>query len=413
MPSSTSERSGGRRRGPELVHLRSARMLDVVRGELVEPGSLLVEGERIAEVAPATVPAEAVVVDLGDVTLLPGLMDMEVNLLLGGPDHASPLNPVQDDSAVRTLRSVANARRTLWAGFTTVRNLGLFVPTGGLLLDVALQKAIDLGWVDGPRVVPAGHAITPTGGHLDPTMFQALAPHIMPLTVEEGVADGVSQIRRAVRYQIKHGAQLIKCCASGGVMSHTGPAGAQQYSDEELAVIVDEAHRAGLRVAAHAHGDEGIRAAIEAGIDCIEHGSLMSDETLDLLVERGRFLVPTTYLADGMDVSRAAPELQAKAAEVFPRAKETVSKAIAAGGPHRLRDRRAGHPSRAQRQGAGGPGRPGHDPAAGAARRHHGVGRAHRRRRPRPAGGRACWPMWSPCPATPWSTSRPPSGSAS
>ena len=331
MLSSTSERSGGRRRGPELVHLRSARMLDVLRGELVEPGSLLVEGERIAEVAPATVPSEAVVVDLGDVTLLPGLMDMEVNLLLGGPDHASPLNPVQDDSAVRTLRSVANARRTLWAGFTTVRNLGLFVPTGGLLLDVALQKAIDLGWVDGPRVVPAGHAITPTGGHLDPTMFQALAPHIMPLSVEEGVADGVSQIRRAVRYQIKHGARLIKCCASGGVMSHTGPAGAQQYSDEELAVIVDEAHRAGLRVAAHAHGDEGIRAAIEAGIDCIEHGSLMSDETLDLLVERGRFLVPTTYLADGMDVSRAAPELQAKAAEVFPRAKETVSKAIARG----------------------------------------------------------------------------------
>ncbi len=331
MPSSTSERSGGRRRGPELVHLRSARMLDVLRGELVEPGSLLVEGERIAEVAPATVPSEAVVVDLGDVTLLPGLMDMEVNLLLGGPDHASPLNPVQDDSAVRTLRSVANARRTLWAGFTTVRNLGLFVPTGGLLLDVALQKAIDLGWVDGPRVVPAGHAITPTGGHLDPTMFQALAPHIMPLSVEEGVADGVSQIRRAVRYQIKHGARLIKCCASGGVMSHTGPAGAQQYSDEELAVIVDEAHRAGLRVAAHAHGDQGIRAAIEAGIDCIEHGSLMSDETLDLLVERGRFLVPTTYLADGMDVSRAAPELQAKAAEVFPRAKETVSKAIRRG----------------------------------------------------------------------------------
>ncbi|MGO9458294.1 MAG: amidohydrolase family protein [Acidimicrobiales bacterium] len=331
MPSSTSERSGGRRRGPELVHLRSARMLDVVKGELVGPGSLLVEGERIAEVAPATVPPEAVVVDLGDVTLLPGLMDMEVNLLLGGPDHASPLNPVQDDSAVRTLRSVANARRTLWAGFTTVRNLGLFVPTGGLLLDVALQKAIDLGWVDGPRVVPAGHAITPTGGHLDPTMFQALAPHIMPLTVEEGVADGVAQIRRAVRYQIKHGARLIKCCASGGVMSHTGPAGAQQYSDEELAVIVDEAHRAGLRVAAHAHGDQGIRAAIEAGIDCIEHGSLMSDETLDLLVERGRFLVPTTYLADGMDVSRAAPELQAKAAEVFPRAKETVSKAIRRG----------------------------------------------------------------------------------
>jgi imidazolonepropionase-like amidohydrolase len=313
------------------IHLRAARLLDVVKGELIEPGDLLIEGERIAEVGPSSVPAEAEVVDLGDLTLLPGLMDMEVNLLLGGPDHTSPLNPVQDDPAVRTLRAVANARRTLRSGFTTVRNLGLFVQTGGLLLDVALRKAIDLGWIDGPRVVPAGHAISPTGGHLDPTMFQALAPHIMPLTVEEGIADGVSEVRKAVRYQIKHGAQLIKVCASGGVMSHTGPAGAQQYSDEELRVIVDEAHRAGLRVAAHAHGDDGIRAAIEAGIDCIEHGSLASEDTLRLMVERGTFLVATTYLADGMDVSRAAPELQAKAAEVFPRAKATISRAIELG----------------------------------------------------------------------------------
>jgi imidazolonepropionase-like amidohydrolase len=306
-------------------------MLDVDKGELIEPAGLLVEGERITEVAPSAVPDDTVVIDLGDLTLLPGLMDMEVNLLLGGPDHQSPLNAVQDDPAVRTLRAVANARRTLRAGFTTVRNLGLFVQTGGLLLDVALKKAIDLGWIDGPRVVPAGHAITPTGGHLDPTMFQAFAPHVMPLSVEEGIADGVSQVRRAVRYQIKHGAQLIKVCASGGVMSHTGPAGAQQYSDEELRTIVDEAHRAGLKVAAHAHGDAGIRAAIEAGIDCIEHGSLMSDETLDLMIERGTFLVATTYLADGMDVSHAAPELQAKAAEVFPRARETISKAIERG----------------------------------------------------------------------------------
>ena len=313
------------------IHLRSAGLLDVAKGEVIEPGELLIQGERIVDVAPTAVPPEASVVELGDLTLLPGLMDMEVNLLLGGPDHASPLNPVQDDPAVRTLRAVANARRTLRAGFTTVRNLGLFVQTGGLLLDVALKKAIDLGWIEGPRVVPAGHAITPTGGHLDPTMFQAFAPHIMPLSVEEGIANGISEVRKAVRYQIKHGAQVIKVCASGGVMSHTGPAGAQQYSDEELRAIADEAHRAGLKVAAHAHGDDGIRAAIDAGIDCIEHGSLMSDETLELMIERGTVLVATTYLADGMDVSRAAPELQAKAAEVFPRAKATISRAIARG----------------------------------------------------------------------------------
>jgi imidazolonepropionase-like amidohydrolase len=306
-------------------------MLEIDAGKIIEPGALLIEGDRIVDVAPTSVPADAVELDVGDLTLLPGLMDMEVNLLLGGPDHASPLNAVQDDPALRTLRAVANARRTLRAGFTTVRNLGLFIQTGGLLLDVALKKAIDFGWIDGPRVVPAGHAITPTGGHLDPTMFQAFAPHVLPLTVEEGIANGISEVRKAVRYQIKHGAELIKVCASGGVMSHTGPAGAQQYSNEELAAIADEAHRAGLKVAAHAHGDDGIRAAIEAGIDCIEHGSLASDATLDLMVERGTFLVATTYLADGMDVSHAAPELQAKAAEVFPRARATIKKAIERG----------------------------------------------------------------------------------
>jgi imidazolonepropionase-like amidohydrolase len=320
------------RRSPERpVLVRASRLLDVDAGTYRAPGSVLVDGEKIVEVSTSSVPDDVDVVDLGDLTLLPGLMDMEVNLLMGGPDHRSPLVPVQDDPVVKTLRGVANARRTLRAGFTTVRNLGLFVQTGGLLLDVDLMKAIDLGWIDGPRIVPAGHAISPTGGHLDPTMFQALAPHVLPLTVEEGIADGVDQVRKAVRYQIKHGAQLIKVCASGGVMSHTGPAGAQQYSDDELRAIADEAHRAGLRVAAHAHGDAGIRAAIEAGIDCIEHGSLMTDETLELMIERGTFLVPTTYLADGMDVSHAAPELQAKAAEVFPRAKQTVAKAIQRG----------------------------------------------------------------------------------
>jgi imidazolonepropionase-like amidohydrolase len=310
------------------IHLVSARMLDIEGGELVAPGDLLVEGDRIVAVSPTTVPAGATEIDLGDVTLLPGLMDMEVNLFMGGPNHTSPLVPVQEDPALRTLRAVANARRTLRSGFTTVRNLGLFVQTGGLLLDVALMKAIDMGWADGPRIVPAGHAISPTGGHLDPTMFQALAPHVLPLTVEEGIANGVAEVRKAVRYQIKYGARVIKVVASGGVMSHTGPAGARQYSIEELEAIVDEAHRAGLKVAAHCHGDEAARVAVECGIDCLEHGSLMSDDTLDLLRERGTFLVATTYLADGMDTSHAAPELQAKAAEVFPRARQTISKAI-------------------------------------------------------------------------------------
>src|SRR5690606_7060322 len=130
------------------IHLVGARMLDIDAGTIVEPGDLLIEGDRIAAVAPTSVPSDAVELDLGDVTLLPGLMDMEVNLFLGGPNHANPMIPVHEDPAVRTLRAVANGKRTLRAGFTTVRNLGLFVQTGGILLDVALAKAIDLGWVD-------------------------------------------------------------------------------------------------------------------------------------------------------------------------------------------------------------------------------------------------------------------------
>ena len=151
-------------------------------------------------------------------------------------------------------------------------------------------------------MIPAGHAITPTGGHLDPTMFAAFMPGVLELTIEEGIANGVDEIRKAVRYQIKHGAQLIKVCCSGGVMSLTGEAGAQHYSDEELRAIVDEAHRRGLRVAAHARR-EAVKHAVECGIDCIEHGFLMDDEAIKMLVDNDRFLVTTRRLAEAMDVS--------------------------------------------------------------------------------------------------------------
>ncbi|HWC34619.1 MAG TPA: amidohydrolase family protein [Mycobacteriales bacterium] len=311
--------------------IRAAHWVDVVAGEVRAPAVVVVAGDRITAVNPDVVPTGASELDLGDTTLLPGLMDMELNLFMGGPSGGNPRSDVQDDPAFRTLRATVNAKQTLLAGFTTVRNLGLFVRTGGTLLDVALSRAIDNGWVDGPRVVPAGHAISPTGGHLDPTMFSRMGPGIMPLSVEEGIANGVAEVRAAVRYQLKYGAQVIKVSASGGVMSHSGEAGAQQYSDEELAAIVDEAHRAGIKVAAHCHGDAAARACIEAGIDCLEHGFLIGDDTLKLMAERGTFLVSTTCLADQMDLSRAAPELVAKAEQVFPLARTVLPRAAAAG----------------------------------------------------------------------------------
>ncbi|MFT5204586.1 MAG: imidazolonepropionase-like amidohydrolase, partial [Candidatus Aldehydirespiratoraceae bacterium] len=314
-----------------ITVLRADRMVDVVTGEVQSPGVVVVEDDKIIGVGSDAAPADATVIELGDRTLLPGLMDMELNFFMGGPGDRGARTSVVETPIDRSFRAVVNAKTTLLAGFTTVRNLGLFIPTGGHLLDVSLGRAIERGYVVGPRIVPAGHAICPTGGHLEPTVFVGLAHGIMPLTVEEGVANGVDEVRKAVRHQLKFGAKVIKICASGGVMSHTGPAGAQQYSDEELAVAADEAHRAGIKVAAHAHGDAGIRAAINAGIDCIEHGSLMTEDTLALAKERGTFLVATTYLADGMDVSHAAPELQAKAAEVFPQARKTISRALELG----------------------------------------------------------------------------------
>jgi imidazolonepropionase-like amidohydrolase len=315
--------------------LRADRYLDSASDTVRSPGVIVVDGNRIAAVNPPAVPPDATEIHLGDVTLLPGLMDMELNFLIGGPETPTglplPMHGVQDDPAYRTIRGTLNARATLLAGFTTVRNLGLMVKTGGYLLDVALQRTIDQGWIDGPRIIPAGHAVTPYGGHLDPTVFQRLAPGIMPLSIGEGIANGVAEVQECVRYQVRHGAKVIKVSASGGVMSHSTGPGSQQYSDAELEAIADEAHRAGLRVAAHAIGDQAVRACVRAGIDCIEHGFLASDDTLRMMAGAGTFLVSTTYLTDAMDIARAAPELRKKAAEVFPRAKAMLPRAVAAG----------------------------------------------------------------------------------
>ena len=363
------------------VVLKADRMVDVDERTIVEPGVVVVQGERIRDVSPERIPDDAQVIELGDLTLLPGLMDMELNFLMGGAG-STLMSSVQDDPAMKLMRAIPSVRKTLLAGFTTVRNLGLFVQTGGLLLDVTLMKAVDAGWIPGPRIFPSGHAITPSGGHLDPTMFQGFAPGVLPLTVDEGIADGVSQVRRAVRYQIKYGATQIKVCASGGVMSLTGTAGAQHYSDEELRAIVDEAHRRGMRVAAHAHGDQGIKAAIEAGIDCIEHASLMSEETQELALRaRDVHRADVVPLRGHGRVERGA-RAPGEGGRGLPDRQEDDRAPDRSRSEDRHRHRCSCHPARAELEGAVG---------AGATR--HATGRRHRgvdgdERRPRPEGGR-------------------------
>ena len=300
--------------------VRADRMLDVEGGRIVENAVIVIENGVIQSVNPGTVP-DGDVMDLGDVTLLPGFIDTHVHLT--GDLEGDWFNrAVKETAADEALRGARNARKTLMAGFTTVRNVG----SGGFA-DVSLSKAVEQGFIEGPRIVAAGHALGITGGHCDVTGY---APGILELGPKDGVADGADEVLEAVRYQIKHGAVVIKTCATAGVLSFEGPVGAQQYSEEELRVMVEEAARHGMRVAAHAHGTEGIIAAVRAGVASIEHGSMLNDEAIALMKERGTYLVPTTYLADAIDLEVLPPHVRAKAESVLPVAKESVRRAIAA-----------------------------------------------------------------------------------
>jgi imidazolonepropionase-like amidohydrolase len=233
------------------------------------------------------------------------------------------MRAVTEGAADAALRGARNARATVEAGFTTVRNLG-----SADFTDIALARAINAGFVPGPRIVGAGHSIGVTGGHCDMTGF---APGLMENDWRTGVADGPDEAQKAVRYQIKHGAQVIKICATAGVLSFEAAVGAQQMSAAEMTAVVEEAARHGLRVAAHAHGTAGIKAAIRAGVTSIEHGSILDDEAIALMKERGTYLVPTSYLADAIDKEALPPLIRAKAETVLPLARESLRKAIAAG----------------------------------------------------------------------------------
>jgi len=307
--------------GQAPVALRAARLLDVESGAIRTGQVVVVRGDRIESVG-TSVPPDATVIDLGDVTLLPGLIDAHTHLTY--EIEGDWVNRGVTETAVdAALRGVRNASRTLRAGFTTVRDVG--APG---FADVSLMRAIDAGRIEGPRMIPSGYAIGITGGHCDVTGY---APGIAERGPQEGVADGVDQVIAAVRYQIKHGAKVIKICATAGVLSFDATVGAQQLSDEEMVAIVQEAHRHGLKVAAHAHGAEGILAAVRAGVSSIEHGSLINDEAIALMKQRGTYLVPTTYLTEVIDLSALPPAIRAKAEYILPLAKANLRKAIRAG----------------------------------------------------------------------------------
>ena len=262
--------------------ITGARMLDVLTGKMVEhPAVFVDESGRITNIADArTVKwgSDVTHIALGDRTLLPGLNDMHVHL--DGHADIGGYRGLEFTDSFWGMTAVGAAKSMLDAGFTTVRNVG-----SGDRNDIGLKQAIDNGYAVGPRIVPASYALGATGGHCDSTF---LPPSLEKDGKEEGIGDSVDELRYQVRRQRKYGAEVIKVCATGGVFSRNTEPGQQQLSEEHLRVIADEAHQWGIRVAAHAHGGDGIKAAIKAGIDTIEHASLVDDEGIKLAASRAR-----------------------------------------------------------------------------------------------------------------------------
>lgn len=314
---------------PATTVLRCGRIVDVRAGALLPAGDVVVQGDEIVAVGDSGAGAGGTVIDLSSATCMPGLMDMHTHL----SGELSPMSWAEGLSmgpASIVLRASVFARRTLDAGFTTVRDLGDIDN-----ITVALRDAIAAGLVPGPRIFTAAKALGSTGGHADPTnglredLFDAPGP-------TEGVVDGVDAARRAVRQRYKEGADLIKITATGGVLSLAKNGQNPQFTEDEIRAIVETARDYGFHVAAHAHGAEGMKRAIRAGVRSIEHGTLLDDEVLRLMKEHGTFLVPT--ISAGRFVTEKAaldgwfpPVIRPKAAEIGPKIDAMVTRAWAAG----------------------------------------------------------------------------------
>jgi imidazolonepropionase-like amidohydrolase len=312
----------------EVVLIKAGRLINVREGRVLTDQAILIEGDRIKEVGPAQTvtahaPANARVIDLSRSTVLPGLIDCHTHLTFEPSQMGYSALGISIPR--EALYGAKNAKLTLEAGFTSVRNVG-----ASGYSDVALRDAINAGDIPGPRISAAGPSIGVTGGHGDNNL---LAPEFHHSA--DGVADGGAALMAKVREEAKYGTDAVKIIATGGVLSKGDSPEATQFSDEEIRIVVTEAHRLGRKVAAHAHGAAGIKQAVLAGVDSIEHGSYINDEDIQLMKQKGTYLVPTLYLGDWFMENYAkmgVPEFMVeKAKVVLPAARQNIARAFKAG----------------------------------------------------------------------------------
>src|SRR6266446_111617 len=280
----------------QSVVLKAARMFDGKSNALVQNAVVIVQGDKIVDAGTnLPIPTGAQVVDLGDATLSPGFMDAHTHLTLdySGDYNLRRLKELDLNVSEQAIIATAHARATVEAGFTTVRDLGSRFVGSREFVDVALRNSINKGVIVGPRMLVATKGIGATGGHFDPTSgFRDFLFGREP-DYTDGIANGPDEIRKAVRFEVKNGADVIKAAVSGGVRSLADEVDTPQLTPAEMAAVVDESHRLRKKVAVHCHGDQAAREAIEAGVDSIEHGSFMKPETLTLMKNKGTYLTPT------------------------------------------------------------------------------------------------------------------------